>query len=418
MAVGAMMFAPLMMLGGASMFGGGGFGEGMQSCCGGILGPGAGGTLAGGLLGTLAGGLLSGGNPLGFLLGGVTGAVLGHVLGNRHGHQQCPQHGGGYPPYGGGQFGGPGWGGYAPPYGGGGWGGDPYGGGGWGGNPYGGGGGWGGDPYGGGGGRGGNPYGGGGWGGGNPSGGGGGWGGNPYGGGDPYGGGYGGGPPVHHHHDHHHHHHHQPNDPCCPPHRCCPCHGGNHGGNPGGELHQDGKGKPIEYTTSGGYKVRVDGHDVIVTDPTGKHEVKHWGDPHENVDGKHIKDWEGKQRTIVLGDGTKLTMSATGPQGVVTNTSIYDGDQNIQIDNEHNEITHRSFNPWDTRSREYYQHDGETALMVPDRNGGLIYSNLYTQDERLGVRPNFKDLAASPMPRWWRPHFVRDFYNDPRLLNT
>ncbi len=30
------------------------------------------------------------------------------------------------------------------------------------------------------------------------------------------------------------------------------------------------------------------------------HNVQHWGDPHENLNGKHIKDWEGKSRRATL----------------------------------------------------------------------------------------------------------------------
>lgn len=191
----------------------------------------------------------------------------------------------------------------------------------------------------------------------------------------------------------------------CPPQRRC-CH------NPGGELCQEKKGKPISYTTSGGYKVKVNKHNIEITDPSGKNTVKHWGDPHENLNGKHIKDWEGKQRSIILGDGTKLTMSATGPHGVTTNTSIYDGNQSISIDNNKNEITQHSFNPHVARRLEAGQYDGETAVFRTGWNGEARYYNIYKQDENFGITRLFQRLASTSGGK------VNDLYDDPRLSRT
>ena len=172
----------------------------------------------------------------------------------------------------------------------------------------------------------------------------------------------------------------------------------------------------------------VNGDKVICTSPDGKQKIEHSGDPHEYVNGKHIKDWEGKQRSLVLPDGTKITMGASGPQGVVENTSIYDGDQNIQIQNKGNEITHRSFDPRDTQARERWQYDGETAGVNYNNKGGIDYTNYYTQDENFGVKSNYKDLATVQNPRWWefpcRPFWgggqqvTKDRYDDPRLALT
>ena len=30
-----------------------------------------------------------------------------------------------------------------------------------------------------------------------------------------------------------------------------------------------------------------------------KNKVEHWGDPHEYLNGKHLKDWEGKMLDIL-----------------------------------------------------------------------------------------------------------------------
>lgn len=209
---------------------------------------------------------------------------------------------------------------------------------------------------------------------------------------------------------------------CCPQqqHHCCPQqysqpqnHCPEQGMNWGGTLCQEGgKGKPATYTTSGGYNVTMNGDRISITDPNGN-KVEHWGDPHENVNGKHVKDWNEKTRTLILGDGTKITMNATGPQGVTEHTSIYDGAQNVQFNNKTNEVEHRSFNPWDTAGREATQADGEASWMGIARNGDLIYRNIYTQNDNFQVTRTFQDLArarngGAPV----------DMFDDPRLGHT
>lgn len=164
---------------------------------------------------------------------------------------------------------------------------------------------------------------------------------------------------------------------------------------PQGQLTQEGEGKPINYTTSGGWKVVVNGDKLVATDPSGQHKIEWSGDPHEYVDGKHVKDWDGKVRSLILPDGTKFTGNADSPTGVMKHLSIYDGNRNIQIENAGNKITHSSNNPWDTRSREAWQPDGETAMVSLDRCG-MNYTNIYNQDNNLGFKPLHKDLAFSP----------------------
>lgn len=198
----------------------------------------------------------------------------------------------------------------------------------------------------------------------------------------------------------------------CPPSRCC--YPGQQG--PQGQLCQKGKGKPIQYTTRGGYQVTVDKHTISVKDPSGKNVLKHWGDPHENLNGKHLKDWQGKQRTVVLGDGTKITMNATGPKGVTLGTSIYDGNQNVQINNKSNTVTHHSFNPFDTMFREMRQHDGETALFRTGRNGAGIYNNIYNEDQNFNITSLYQAIGRTG--GYANPSQVYDFYDDPTHKRT
>ncbi len=66
-----------------------------------------------------------------------------------------------------------------------------------------------------------------------------------------------------------------------------------------------GDGTPILYVTTGGYLVQIDGHRISFQDPIARNKVEHWGDPHENLNGKHIKDWAGADGW----DGTRRTIS-------------------------------------------------------------------------------------------------------------
>lgn len=177
----------------------------------------------------------------------------------------------------------------------------------------------------------------------------------------------------------------------------------------GGQLTQEGPGKPAVYTTSGGYKVQMDGTTVRITDPSGKHSVEHWGDPHENVNGKHLKDWEGKTRSIVLEDGTRITMNATAANGLITDTSIYDGAQEIKYNNTDKTITSVGFNPYQTAYNAQNQAAGETAYFGHDEKGDLVYRNMFKQNEDLSITPHTRDIAVlerahdchRPQQNWW-----------------
>lgn len=173
----------------------------------------------------------------------------------------------------------------------------------------------------------------------------------------------------------------------------------------GGQLKQDGAGKPITYTSHGGYQVKVDGHNVYFTTPDGKHTVQHWGDPHERVDGKDLKDWDAQKladgtdrRTIILGDGTKVTMSATGPQGVITGVSIYDGAQSIQIDNQKNQVKEVSFDPNRSLQSDINQVDGEASFLGYNAKGEFAYQHVYSEYSTGNVATNQGNVDALTSP--------------------
>lgn len=188
-------------------------------------------------------------------------------------------------------------------------------------------------------------------------------------------------------------------------------------------LFYDGFDGPIEHVTSGGYWIRIDRHTIAVTDPLVFNKVEHWGDPHENLNGKHIKDWggepewDGARRSLLLGDGTKLTMEASGAQGVVLHTSIYDGDENLQVDNCRNLVVHHAIDATDTALRDAAQHDGEAAEFTTDAETAVAtYTNVYNEDAAFDL-VEF-DAPLGETGGYANPNNVRDYYDDPRLGHT
>lgn len=192
---------------------------------------------------------------------------------------------------------------------------------------------------------------------------------------------------------------------------------------PGVEDDATGAPQPLHHLTGGGYTVRVDFHTVTITDPAGRNTIQHWGDPHENLNGKHIKDWggspqwQGLHRTLLLGDGSKITMEARGPHAVIHWTAIYDGDSHIQFDNCRNQIHWQGNDHAETEQLERTQYDGETASFTTDPDTGVArYDNLDNEDESL-------ERVATPTPLGTtgglaNPNQVNDLFDDRRLGHT
>lgn len=164
----------------------------------------------------------------------------------------------------------------------------------------------------------------------------------------------------------------------------------------GGQLKQDPNGGPIHYTTHGGYQVTVNGDNVSVVDPSGKHTVTQSGDPHEYVDGKHVKDWDAKTRTLILGDGTRMTMNATSANGTIQNTTIYDGAEEVKIKNSGNQIEGVSFNPYQTQADAKNQVQGETAFLGNRQDGSFTYKDIYNQADDGSISRYQKDIWSEP----------------------
>lgn len=193
---------------------------------------------------------------------------------------------------------------------------------------------------------------------------------------------------------------------------------------PRGRLMQNEAGM-LEYNTrSGLWKILVNLHTITVT-RSGRFTWQVWGDPHENLNGKHIKDWNGTRRTLLLDDGTKITMSTDGPHGLVQVTSLYDGAQSHEIGNVGNMIRHSCVNAQEALARDAAEADGETARLVNLKgpamvNGYLYVENVYTEESGAGgvEEPEFETVPLGQTGDDDNPNQVSDLYDDPRLGHT
>lgn len=182
----------------------------------------------------------------------------------------------------------------------------------------------------------------------------------------------------------------------------------------------------LEYTSrSGLWTIRIDGHTITLT-RSGRFTWQVWGDPHENLNGKHIKDWLDTRRTLLLDDGVKVTMDSYGPFNVVHTTSIYDGEQSHQISNLDNVVRHSCVNAAVARARDAEEADGETAylsnLRGPSTSIGYVYvENVYTESvgPHGASEPEFEAVPLGETgDAETNPQQVNDLYDDPRFGHT
>lgn len=181
---------------------------------------------------------------------------------------------------------------------------------------------------------------------------------------------------------------------------------------------------PITVDTSGGYRIVVDGHTITVTDPARRNSVQHWGEgAHENLNGKHIKDWggaagwDGARRTLELGDGTKVTMQVVAPGDVTMTTAIYDGVHHVLIDNCRTAVALRTSDAAQTAQRDAAEHDGEIArFLTHPSTEAATYENLGNEDASFQFAPGPQPLGATGGEA--NPNQVNDFFDDPRLGHT
>ncbi|PKN59205.1 MAG: hypothetical protein CVU56_01630 [Deltaproteobacteria bacterium HGW-Deltaproteobacteria-14] len=177
-------------------------------------------------------------------------------------------------------------------------------------------------------------------------------------------------------------------------------------------LVEPDNGDPIVYTTRDCWTVKVDDHTITISDPATIGSYQSWGDPHENLNGKHVKDWLSGRRSIAFG-GAMLTLHAQGPTGVVESLTIYDGPRSYTIACPGNLVIDRTLDAASTVAREDAEADGEAGCLANKADGGLLFDGTYQQDEGADGKP--MESVPSPVriaetfgPQ--NPHQVNDYY--------
>lgn len=186
-----------------------------------------------------------------------------------------------------------------------------------------------------------------------------------------------------------------------------------------------------EYTSGGGVTIKINRNDtqgslkITLTDASYPNLITYelWGitdesesyaTVHENLNGKHIKDRIGSNRTVFFPDGTKLTCVAAGPQKAVTAISIYDGPNAHHLNITCDKVEYSNSNEAIAKRLDELEPDGETSTYELTSTG-LMFYNIYTEDtpgNKVEQRVNLGSLVNDD------PHKVNDLYDDPRLVAT
>ncbi|WP_028603951.1 hypothetical protein [Ottowia thiooxydans] len=203
-----------------------------------------------------------------------------------------------------------------------------------------------------------------------------------------------------------------------------------------GQVKQAAAGAPMEYVTiNGNWIIKVDHATINVTRNTlcQASTLQSWDLRHENLNAKHLKNWWGDRRSLILDDGTKITMHADSVHTKVHKMSIYDGQISIEFDNDNNTVLHQSIDPAVAQLREEAEADGETGYVefVPDNSPGatgyVYFRNIYTQTNpgpapQCLVMPVDASCVNEPLSTtgdlFQYPKQVNDLVDDPRLIHT
>lgn len=135
---------------------------------------------------------------------------------------------------------------------------------------------------------------------------------------------------------------------------------------------------------------------------------------HENLNGKHLKDRIGKNRTVICPDGTKITLVSTGPQDPVTAFTIYNGATVHHVNVTCRKLEYSASNQQVANRLDALQADGEVGMFEETETGMLFY-NIYNEDAPGNKVYQRIDLGSLPKNS---PTQVNDLYDDPRLMHT
>lgn len=189
---------------------------------------------------------------------------------------------------------------------------------------------------------------------------------------------------------------------------------------PKGKLVVTGSGLTADfsYTTSGGghIKYSVKFKNIVIThDNYPGFKIEFWGDTHENLNGKHIKDRFGNNRSFVFPDGAKVTMIAAGETMPITSISIYEAGEVHLINSTCNTVSNSiTSNAAKVQELDNAEPDGETASIEFLPNG-LNYVNIYREDTP-GNKIQARVLLGSLNKN--NPNEVNDYFDDPRRGDT
>ena len=151
-----------------------------------------------------------------------------------------------------------------------------------------------------------------------------------------------------------------------------------------GTLTQEAAGGKLKYVSrSGNWVIEVNKYTInvlriICGQAPGSWQI--WGDGgHANLNGKHVKDWLITRNSVLLDDGTKITMHANAPNDVVRITSIYDGPHHHEIDNDNNTVRHSSADAAEAAQHDAAEADGETISVALAHEAGSFMGYLYAR---------------------------------------
>jgi hypothetical protein len=135
---------------------------------------------------------------------------------------------------------------------------------------------------------------------------------------------------------------------------------------------------------------------------------------HENLNGKHIKDRLGNNRSVVFPDGTKITLEAAGEAGALQAVSIYDGAESHRINATCVTLEYSALDAAAAQAMDDAQPDGETSTFIISPTG-LIFKHIYIETTPGNKVPSSQKLGELYLNN---PNQVTDYYDDPRLGHT
>jgi hypothetical protein len=191
---------------------------------------------------------------------------------------------------------------------------------------------------------------------------------------------------------------------------------------PAGTLARSGM--TFTFTTADNWHIRFDQSAIVITAPTATpNTVEFWGTAsgrlagsHENVNGKHVKDWVDRIRTVRLPSGALVTMTEAAPVSPLTTVSFYENGQSHTIDASTMSLTHScAGDAAVAASRDSAEPDGEAASVSIIANGGIAYTDQYTQGVSatgapLDKVPDVRPIAETGGPV--NPNQVTDYWAD------